>query len=221
MYNSAGVKTKHQAMKLTVYNIKGEATGRTIELPEEVFGIEPHEHSVWLDVKRYLNAQRQGTHKSKERSEMSGSTRKLHKQKGTGGSRKGDINNPLYRGGGRVFGPRPRNYDIQVNAKVRRLARRSALSAKAQAGQIMVVEDFRMETPKTKEFLNILQALKVADQRSLTVLGQYDQKLYLSCRNIEKASIAPATDLNTYQIMHAGTLILAESAIEKIKETCA
>lgn len=208
-------------MKLTVYNIKGEATGRTIELPEEVFGIEPHEHSVWLDVKRYLNAQRQGTHKSKERSEMSGSTRKLHKQKGTGGSRKGDINNPLYRGGGRVFGPRPRNYDIQVNAKVRRLARRSALSAKAQAGQIMVVEDFRMETPKTKEFLNILQALKVADQRSLTVLGQYDQKLYLSCRNIEKASIAPATDLNTYQIMHAGTLILAESAIEKIKETCA
>lgn len=208
-------------MKLTVYNIKGEATGRTIELPEEVFGIEPHEHSVWLDVKRYLNAQRQGTHKSKERSEMSGSTRKLHKQKGTGGSRKGDINNPLYRGGGRVFGPRPRNYDIQVNAKVRRLARRSALSAKAQAGQIMVVEDFRMETPKTKEFLNILQALKVADQRSLTVLGQYDQKLYLSCRNIEKASIAPATDLNTYQIMHAGTIILAESAIEKIKETCA
>ena len=208
-------------MKLTVYNIKGEATGRTIELPEEVFGIEPHEHSVWLDVKRYLNAQRQGTHKSKERSEMSGSTRKLHKQKGTGGSRKGDINNPLYRGGGRVFGPRPRNYDIQVNAKVRRLARRSALSAKAQAGQIMVVEDFRMETPKTKEFLNILQALKVADQRSLTVLGQYDQKLYLSCRNIEKASIAPATDLNTYQLMHAGTLILSESSIEKIKETCA
>jgi large subunit ribosomal protein L4 len=221
VFNRAGVKTKHQAMKLTVYNIKGEATGRTIELPEEVFGIEPHEHSVWLDVKRYLNAQRQGTHKSKERSEMSGSTRKLHKQKGTGGSRKGDINNPLYRGGGRVFGPRPRNYDIQVNAKVRRLARRSALSAKAQAGQIMVVEDFRMETPKTKEFLNILQALKVADQRSLTVLGQYDQKLYLSCRNIEKASIAPASDLNTYQIMHAGTLILSESAIEKIKETCA
>ncbi len=208
-------------MKLTVYNIKGEATGRTIELPEEVFGIEPHEHSVWLDVKRYLNAQRQGTHKSKERSEMSGSTRKLHKQKGTGGSRKGDINNPLYRGGGRVFGPRPRNYDIQVNAKVRRLARRSALSAKAQAGQIVVVEDFRMETPKTKAFLNILQALNVADKKPLTVLGQYDQTLYLSCRNIEKASIAPATDLNTYQIMNAGALVLAESSIEKIKETCA
>lgn len=208
-------------MKISVYNIKGEATGRSIELPEEVFGIEPHEHSVWLDVKRYLAAQRQGTHKSKERSEISGSTRKLHKQKGTGGSRKGDINNPLYRGGGRVFGPRPRNYDIQVNAKVRRLARRSALSAKAKAGSIIVVEDFTFESPKTKDFRNILSALKVADKKPLTVLGDYDKTLYLSCRNIEKASIAPATDLNTYQIMQAGAIIIAESAIEKIKENCA
>ena len=208
-------------MKVSVYNIKGEATGRSVELPEEVFGIEPHEHSVWLDVKRYLAAQRQGTHKSKERSEISGSTRKLHKQKGTGGSRKGDINNPLYRGGGRVFGPRPRNYDIQVNAKVRRLARRSALSAKAKAGSIVVVEDFSFETPKTKEFQNILNALKVADKKPLTVLGNYDKTLYLSCRNIEKASIAPATDLNTYQIMQAGTVVITESAIEKIKENCA
>lgn len=208
-------------MTVSVYNIKGEATGRSVELPEEVFGIEPHEHSVWLDVKRYLNAQRQGTHKSKERSEMSGSTRKLHKQKGTGGSRKGDINNPLYRGGGRVFGPRPRNYDIQVNAKVRRLARRSALSAKAQAGNIIVVEDFTLEAPKTKDFRNILSALKVADKKPLTVTGDYDKMLYLSCRNIEKASIAPATDLTTYQIMQAGAIIIAESAIEKIKENCA
>ena len=207
-------------MKVSVYNIKGEATGRSVELPEEVFGIEPHEHSVWLDVKRYLAAQRQGTHKSKERSEISGSTRKLHKQKGTGGSRKGDINNPLYRGGGRVFGPRPRNYDIQVNAKVRRLARRSALSAKAKAGSIVVVEDFSFETPKTKEFQNILNALKVADKKPLTVLGSYDKTLYLSCRNIEKASIAPATDLNTYQIMQAGAVVITESAIEKIKENC-
>lgn len=208
-------------MNVTVYNIKGEATGRTIELPAEVFGIEPHEHSVWLDVKRYLNAQRQGTHKSKERSEMSGSTRKLHKQKGTGGSRKGDINNPLYRGGGRVFGPRPRNYDIQVNAKVRRLARRSALSAKALAGKIVVVEDFSFEAPKTSAFNEILRALKVADQKPLTVLGSYDQTLYLSCRNLAKASIAPASDLNTYQILNAGALVISESAIEKIKETCA
>jgi len=171
-------------------------------------------------VKRYLNAQRQGTHKSKERSEMSGSTRKLHKQKGTGGSRKGDINNPLYRGGGRVFGPRPRNYDIQVNAKVRRLARRSALSAKAQAGGIIVVEDFTFDAPKTSQFLAILNALQVADKKPLTVTGAYDKMLYLSCRNIEKATIAPATDLNTYQIMQAGAVVISESAIEKIKENC-
>ena len=208
-------------MKVTVYNTKGQDTGRTIELPEEVFGIEPHEHSVWLDVKRYLNAQRQGTHKSKERSEMSGSTRKLHRQKGTGGSRKGDINNPLYRGGGRVFGPRPRNYDIRVNAKVRRLARRSALSAKAQAGNIIVVEDFRFDTPKTREFQAILQALKVADKKPLTVLSAYDKMLYLSCRNLPQAGIMPAQDLSTYEVLKAGSLVLTESAIEKIKEFCA
>ena len=207
-------------MKLSVLNIQGEDTGRTVELPADVFGIEPHEHSVWLDVKRYLNAQRQGTHKSKERSEMSGSTRKLHKQKGTGGSRKGDINNPLYRGGGRVFGPRPRNYDIQVNAKVKRLARRSALSAKAQAGSIFVVEDFSFDAPKTQTFLKMLNALKVSDKKPLTVTAEYDQMLYLSCRNIAKAEIAPAKDLNTYQIMNAGTLVIAESAIAKIKESC-
>lgn len=208
-------------MKVSVYNTKGQDTGRTIELPEEVFGIEPHEHSVWLDVKRYLNAQRQGTHKSKERSEMSGSTRKLHRQKGTGGSRKGDINNPLYRGGGRVFGPRPRNYDIQVNAKVRRLARRSALSAKALAGKIVVVEDFRFDTPKTSEFRAILQALQVADKKPLTVLGVYDKMLYLSCRNLPQAGITPAQDLSTYEVLKAGSLVLTESAIEKIKEFCA
>ncbi len=208
-------------MKLEVYNIKGEATGRKVELPDEVFGIEPHEHSVWLDVKRYLNAQRQGTHKSKERSEMSGSTRKLHRQKGTGGSRKGDINNPLYRGGGRVFGPRPRNYDIQVNAKVKRLARRSALSAKALAGNIIVVEDFALEQPQTKAFREILRALNVADRKPLTVPPEYDKNLYLSCRNLPQADIAPAQDLNTYQIMRAGALVVAESAIEKITEVCA
>jgi len=207
-------------MKLPVYNIKGESTGRTVELPDEVFGIEPHEHSVWLDVKRYLNAQRQGNHKSKECSEISGSTRKLHKQKGTGGSRKGDINNPLYRGGGRVFGPRPRNYDIDVNAKVRRLARRSALSAKAKAGQIVVVEDFNLDAPKTGAFYNILKALKVDGNKPLTVLPAYDQTLYLSCRNLAKAEIAPAKDLSTYQILRAGSIVLAESAIEPIKENC-
>jgi large subunit ribosomal protein L4 len=207
-------------MKLTVYNIQGQDTGRTVELPSNVFGIEPHEHSVWLDVKRFLNAQRQGTHKSKERREMSGSTRKLHRQKGTGGSRKGDINNPLYRGGGRVFGPRPRNYDIKVNAKVKLLARRSALSAKAQAGSIMIVEDFTFDAPKTKAFLQILAALQVADKKPLTVTPEYDKMLYLSARNIERSSIAPASDLNTYQIMNAGTIVIAESAIAKITESC-
>lgn len=216
----SSLKNKSE-MKVSVYNIQGEATGRSIELPEEVFGIEPHEHSVWLDVKRYLAAQRQGTHKSKERSEMSGSTRKLHKQKGTGGSRKGDINNPLYRGGGRVFGPRPRTYDIQVNAKVKRLARRSALSAKAKAGAIVVVEDFNLEAPKTSAFRNILRALKVDDKKPLTVLGAYDKALYMSCRNLPKAGIAPANDLNTYQIMNAGALVITESAVQKIKENCA
>lgn len=207
-------------MKLTVYNIQGQDTGRTVELPSNVFGIEPHEHSVWLDVKRFLNAQRQGTHKSKERREMSGSTRKLHRQKGTGGSRKGDINNPLYRGGGRVFGPRPRNYDIKVNAKVKLLARRSALSAKAQAGSILIVEDFTFDAPKTKAFQQILAALQVADKKPLTVTPEYDKMLYLSARNIERSSIAPASDLNTYQIMNAGTIVIAESAIAKISESC-
>ncbi len=207
-------------MKVSVYNIKGEATGRSIELPDEVFGIEPHEHSVWLDVKRYLAAQRQGTHKSKERREISGSTRKLHKQKGTGGSRKGDINSPVFRGGGRVFGPRPRNYDIDVNAKVKRLARRSALSAKAKTGSIFVVEDFSFSAPKTSEFLNILRSLNVADKKPLTVLGEYDKTVYLSCRNLAKADIAPASDLNTYQIMNAGAVVITESAVQKIKENC-
>ncbi len=207
-------------MTVTVYNIKGEATGRTIELPADVFGIEPHEHSVWLDVKRYLAAQRQGTHKSKERSELTGSTRKLHKQKGTGGSRKGDINSPTFRGGARVFGPRPRNYDIQVNAKVRRLARRSALSVKAAAGHIVVVEDFSFDAPQTKAFKEILRALKVGESKPLTVLGEYNKTLYLSCRNLAKALITPASDLNTYQILQAGALVITESAVAKIAQNC-
>ena len=152
---------------------------------------------------------------------MSGSTRKLHRQKGTGGSRKGDINNPLYRGGGRVFGPRPRNYDIQVNAKVKRLARRSALSSKVSAGSIIVVEDFSFEAPKTSAFRTILSALKVDDKKPLTITAEYDKQLYLSCRNLPTASIAPAKDLNTYQILKAGVLVISESAIAHIKENCA
>ncbi len=208
-------------MQVKVYNIKGEATDRTVDLPAEVFGIAPHEHSVWLDVKRYLNAQRQGTHKSKERNELTGSTRKLHKQKGTGGSRKGDINSPTFRGGARVFGPRPRDYDIKVNAKVRSLARRSALSAKAAAGSIMIVENFTLETPKTKAFQDIMLALQVGDQRMLAITGEMDKTLYLSCRNLPKVNITPAKDLNTYQIMQAGVVVIAENAIKGIIENCA
>ena len=206
-------------MKVAVYNIQGEDTGRKVELPAEVFGIEPHQHSVWLDVKRYLAAQRQGTHKSKERSEMSGSTRKLHKQKGTGGSRKGDINNPLYPGGGRVFGPKPRDYTQKLNKKVKALARKSALSSKATAGSIMILEDFSFEAPKTSAFHTILKALQLQDKKTLFVTADYEKEVLLSVRNLPKTTLIQAADLNTYQILHANALILSESSIEKIKET--
>ncbi len=205
-------------MKVEVYNIQGQPTGKTVELPAEVFGIEPNEHVVWLDVKRYLAAQRQGTHKSKERSEISGSTRKLHKQKGTGGSRKGDINSPVFRGGGRVFGPRPRKYDIRLSKNVRALARMSALSAKAASGNIIVFEDFTFDAPKTKSFANVLKALKADTSRSLTVTGQHDKTLYLSCRNIENAEITTAKDLNTYQVVKAGKVLIALSAVNQLVE---
>ncbi len=204
-------------MTVPVFNIHGQETGRSIELPAEVFGITPHEHSIWLDVKRYQNAQRQGTHKSKERSELTGSTRKLHKQKGTGGSRKGDINSPMFRGGARVFGPRPRNYDIHVNEKVKALARHSALAAKALDGAIMVIEDFTFDAPKTSAFKNILSALQLTGKRTLTVLGDYDKTLYLSCRNLPLTEMAPAKDLNTYQIMKAAKIVIAESAVAKFQ----
>ena len=183
---------KRKQMQIKVLNTEGKETGRTVELPEDIFGIEPNNHAIYLAVKQYLGAQRQGTHKVKTRAEVKGSSRKLHKQKGTGGSRKGDINNPLYRGGGRVFGPRPRNYDIDVNAKVRRLARRSVLSAKAAEGNIFVIEDFSFDAPKTQEFINILRSLKVEDKKPLTVLAAYDLILYKSCRNIDRADIAPS-----------------------------
>jgi large subunit ribosomal protein L4 len=200
-------------MTVEVLNINGQPTGKSVNLPAEMFGIEPNEHVVWLDVKRFLAAQRQGTHKSKERWELSGSTRKLHKQKGTGGSRKGDINSPTFRGGARVFGPRPRKYDIRLSKQVRALARASALSVKAAAGQIVVVEDFTFDAPKTKQFIKLLNSLKVSDGRSLTVTGAHDKTLYMSCRNIENAEIITAQDLNTYQIMKAGKVVLSVSAL--------
>jgi large subunit ribosomal protein L4 len=208
-------------MKIEVLNIEGQSTGRSVELPDAIFGIQPNEHVVYLAVKQYLANQRQGTHKAKERSEMSGSTRKLHRQKGTGGSRKGDINNPLYHGGARVFGPRPRDYSQKLNKKVKRLARKSALSSKAASGNIMVIEDFSFDAPKTKAFKHILAKLSVADRRTLFVTPDYDTKVYLSSRNLQESSVVRASDLNTYEILKAQTLVFAESAVEKIKQSMA
>lgn len=208
-------------MKLEVVNIQGQPTGRDVELPEDIFGIEPNEHAVYLAVKQYLANQRQGTHKSKERNEVVGSTRKIKRQKGTGTARAGDIKNPIFRGGGRTFGPRPRDYGLRLNKKVKRLARLSALSGKASAGEIVVVEDFSFESPKTKEYINILNALEVKDTKSLLVTVDYEKTLYLSSRNLKKSRVVRASDLNTYDILNAGSLILSEGAIDKIKESMA
>ena len=208
-------------MKIEVLNKEGQQTGRSVELPDDIFGIEPNEHVVYLAVKQYLANQRQGTHKAKERSEMTGSTRKLHPQKGTGGSRKGDINSPLFHGGARVFGPRPRDYSQKLNKKVRRLARKSALSSKAANGQIFIVEDFTFEAPKTKSFMTMLNKLAVSDRKTLLVTAEHDPAVYLSGRNLQEASVVRAADLNTYEILKAQTLILAESALDKIKQSLA
>lgn len=207
-------------MKLDVLNIQGEKTGRAVDLPDNVFGGEPNEHVLYLAVKQYLAHQRQGTHKAKERSEVSGSTRKLHRQKGTGGSRKGDINSPLYPGGGRVFGPRPRNYEQKLNKKVKRLARKSALSAKAQTGNIVVVEDFSFDAIKTKSFTDLLKNLKVG-KKSLVVVPEQNNNVYLSSRNVPASKVVRAQDVNTYEILHANTLVLSEGSIQKIVETLA
>jgi large subunit ribosomal protein L4 len=208
-------------MKLDVLNIQGQKTGRAVDLPDDVFGIEPNEHVLYLAVKQYLANQRQGTHKAKERSEVSGSTRKLHRQKGTGGSRKGDINNPLYPGGGRVFGPRPRDYEQKLNKKVKRLARKSALSAKAQNGGIFVVEDFNFEAPKTKAMVDILSKLEVASKKTLVVVPEMTENVMLSGRNLPKSKVVRAQDLNTYEIMNANALVIAEGSIGKIVESLA
>lgn len=208
-------------MKLEVINIQGEKTGREVDLPESIFGIEPNDHAVYLSVKQYLANQRQGTHKAKERGEIAGSRRKLKRQKGTGTARFGDIKNPIFRGGGRVFGPKPRDYSSKLNKKVKRLARKSVLSSKATAGQIVVVEDFSFEAPRTKEYINILQHLNVAGQKTVFVTADFEKEVYLSSRNLKECTVTRASDLNTYQIMNAKTLVLSESAIEKIKETFA
>jgi large subunit ribosomal protein L4 len=208
-------------MKLDVLNIQGQQTGRAVDLPDDVFGITPNEHVLYLAVKQYLANQRQGTHKAKERSEVSGSTRKLHRQKGTGGSRKGDIKNPLYPGGGRVFGPRPRDYEQKLNKKVKRLARKSALSAKAQNGGIVVVEDLSFETPRTSAFADMLNKLNAGDKKSIVVVNDINENAYLSSRNLAKSRVVRAQDLNTYEIMNVSTLVISEGSISKIVESLA
>ncbi len=203
-------------MELAIYNIKGEDTGRKAQLNDSVFAIDANEHAVYLDVKQYLANQRQGTHKSKERSEVSGSTRKLHKQKGGGGSRIGDINSPLLVGGGRVFGPRPRDYRFKLNKKVKQLARKSALTYKVQDNQIKVVEDFTFEAPKTKDFVNFAKNLKLDGKKLLLVLAGQDKNVYLSLRNVPNAQIITASDVNTYAIMHSNAILLTESSLDVI-----
>ena len=206
-------------MEISVLNINGENTGRKVVLDESIFGIEPNEHVVYMAVRQYLAAQRQGTHKSKERSEISGSTRKLGRQKGGGGARRGDINSPLLVGGARVFGPTPRDYSFKLNKKVKQLARKSALSQKAIDNAIVVVEDFAFEAPSTKAFVNVLNNLKVSDKKQLFVLPSSNKAVYLSARNLKGTQMAIASDINTYGIMNAEVLVVTESSLEVINNT--
>jgi large subunit ribosomal protein L4 len=205
-------------MELSVLNIEGKETGRKVTLRDEIFGIEPNDHAIYLDVKQYMANQRQGTHKSKERAEITGSTRKIKKQKGTGTARAGSIKSPIFRGGGTVFGPRPRNYGFKLNKKVKQLARKSALTYKASEQSIMVLEDFNFEAPKTKEMVALKSNLQLADKKSLFVLPVENNNIYLSTRNLQDVSVVIASELNTYQILNAKTIVVLEGAVEKIEE---
>jgi large subunit ribosomal protein L4 len=205
-------------MELSVLNIKGTETGRTVTLNEQIFGIEPNDHAIYLDVKQYLANQRQGTHKSKERGEIAGSTKKIKKQKGTGTARAGAITSPVFVGGGRVFGPRPRNYGFKLNKKVKQLARKSALTYKALDNDIFVVENFELTAPKTKELLVIANNLKINDRKSIFVLPEENKNLYLSSRNLQGVLVVTASELTTYQILNAKSLVILEGSIEKIEE---
>ena len=205
-------------MELSVLNKEGKDTGRKVVLNDEVFGIEPNSHVVYLAVKQFLADQRQGTHKSKQRSEIAGSTRKLGRQKGGGGARRGDINSPVLVGGGRVFGPVPRDYSFQLNKKVKQLARKSALSQKAIESAIVVVEDFNLETPSTKAFVNITKNLQVADKKALFVMNFKENNVLLSARNLKKVNVVEANSLNTYIVMNSNVLVLSESAVESVNK---
>lgn len=205
-------------MDINVLDIKGQETGRKVTLNENIFGIEPNDHVLYLAVKQYLAAQRQGTAKSKERSEHAGSTRKLGRQKGGGGARRGDINSPVLVGGGRVFGPKPRDYSFKLNKKVKTLARKSALAYKAQENSIVVVEDFNLEAPKTKDFVNIAKNLKVDDKKVLLVLPEVEKNVYLSARNLRKAEVMTASQVNSYKVLNADVLVVTENSLKVIDE---
>jgi large subunit ribosomal protein L4 len=206
-------------MELAILNISGKETGRKVNLNDSIFGIEPNDHAIYLDTKQYLANQRQGTHKSKERGEVAGSTRKIKRQKGTGTARAGSIKNPLFRGGGRMFGPKPRFYGFKLNKKVKQLARKSALSYKASANNIIVLEDFSLETPKTKEIIKMGDNLNFTNKKSVFVLPEQNNNIYLSTRNVQGVEVVIASELSTYKIMRASTLILVESAVDVLQAT--
>ncbi|NDA61253.1 MAG: 50S ribosomal protein L4 [Chitinophagia bacterium] len=208
-------------MQIEVLNIKGEKTGRTVELPEDIFGIEPNDHAIYLAVKQYLAQGRQGTHKVKTRAEVKGASRKLHKQKGTGGARKGNIRNPLYKGGGTIFGPKPHDYGFKLNRKVKDLAKMSALSYKVKDNAVFVIEDVQMESPKTKSVVSILENLNIANKKTLVVLPEYNDNLYLSTRNIPNVGSTLLSDVNTYELMNADVLLLTEQTAKIFTEEAA
>jgi large subunit ribosomal protein L4 len=206
-------------MEVAVFDHTGKETGRKVVLSDAIFGVEPNEHAVYLDVKQHLANKRQGTHKAKERSEVSGSTRKLHKQKGTGGSRKGDINSPIFRGGGRVFGPRPRDYSFKINKKVKDVARKSVLSVKAaNTGITVIASDFALQAPKTKDYIKFLESFSAGDKKTLLILPEKNDNLVLSSRNLQKARVTTANQINTYDLLHADTLLISESSLPIIEE---
>ena len=208
-------------MEVKVLNVSGKETGAKVQLPESVFGIEPNDHAIYLDVKQYLANQRQGTHKAKQRNEIAGSTRKLYKQKGTGGARAGNIKSPLFNGGGRVFGPQPRDYSFKLNKKLKSLARKSALSYKAKDSSIVVVEDFTFDTIKTKSYIQLQADLNVSDVKTLLVLGAANNNVYLSSRNLKRTKVIVASQLNTYDVLNAGKLILTTGALKTLEEAIA
>lgn len=203
-------------MKVAVLDINGKDTGRKVELSTEVFGIEPNDHAIYLDVKQYLANQRQGTHKSKERGEIKGSTRKIKKQKGTGTARAGSIKSPVFRGGGRIFGPRPRNYSFKLNKNLKRLARKSALSVQAKDNNVVVIEDFNFDAPSTKNFINVLKALELDSKKSLFVMGESNSNVYLSSRNLKNSKVVNNTGLSTYSVLNANKVVISESSLEGI-----